>query len=359
MIATLIGFALIAVVVSFLCSLWESVLLSITPSYAHIQMEKGTGIGRKIQSFKANVDRPLAAILTLNTIAHTVGAIGVGEQASSIWADSDPLITGLVVPAVMTLAILILSEIIPKTVGANYWKELAPFTTNSLVLLLKVLAPLVSMTQLITGMLSKDKPSSVLSRSEFMTMADVGAKEGVFHEGESEIIKNLLQFNSVQIKNIMTPRLVTRLAPANMTVEEFHQEYPDIRFTRIPLHSEEHSEDIVGYVRRDDILAQLAEGEGKCRLSEFMRDILTVPEELPITNLFNIFIKKQEHIALVVDEFGGMAGVVTLEDVIETMLGLEIVDELDEQADMQAQARENWKIRASKKGLLYESSDSR
>jgi len=352
MLTTLIIFALLAVVVSFLCSLWESVLLSITPSYALVQVEEGTGIGRQIQSFKDNIDRPLAAILTLNTVAHTVGAIGVGEQATTLWSESNPLITGVLVPAVMTLAILILSEIIPKTLGANYWKELTPFTTTSLVLLLKILAPLVWMTQLITGMLSKDKSGSVLSRTEFMAMADAGAKEGVFDEGETEIIKNLLRFRSVKIRDIMTPRLVTRTAPASMTVAEFHQKHPEIGFTRIPLHSDDHPEDIVGYVRRDEILRDVADGNGDQRLDAFLREILTVPEELPITNLFNNLIEKREHIALVAGEFGGVSGVVTLEDIIETMLGLEIVDELDDHVDMQARARENWKIRARKKGLL-------
>jgi CBS domain containing-hemolysin-like protein len=352
MLATLIVFALIAVVVSFLCSLWESVLLSITPSYAHVQVQEGTSIGRQIQSFKANIDRPLAAILTLNTIAHTVGAIGVGEQATTLWSESNPLITGVLVPVVMTLAILILSEIIPKTLGANYWKELTPFTTTSLVFLLKLLAPLIWMTQLITGMLSKDKSGSVLSRTEFMAMADVGAKEGVFEEGESEIIKNLLRFRAVKIKDIMTPRLMTKVAPASMTVAQFHQQLSKIGFTRIPLHTDDHPEDIVGYVRRDEILRHVSDGQGEQRLDAYIREILTVPEDLAITSLFNNLIENHEHIALVVGEFGGMSGLVTLEDVIETMLGLEIVDELDEHTDMQAQARENWKIRAREKGLL-------
>jgi CBS domain containing-hemolysin-like protein len=357
MYTTLIVFALIAVVVSFLCSLWESVLLSISPSYALVEVEKGTAIGKQIQSFKENIDRPLAAILTLNTVAHTVGAIGVGEQATRLWAESNPMITGLLVPIVMTLAILILSEIIPKTLGANYWKVLTPFTTMCLVFLLKLLAPLIWMTQLITGALSNDKSSSVLSRTEFMVMADVGAKEGVFEEGETEIIKNLLRFRTVKIRDIMTPRVVTTIAPASMTVAEFHQQLADVRFSRIPIHSDNHPEDLVGYVRKDEILRHVADGKGDQKIDTFVHEIPTVQEDLPITGLFNKLIEKREHIAVVAGEFGGLSGIVTLEDVIETMLGLEIVDESDEHEDMQTLAREVWKVRAEEKGLFETTRD--
>ena len=352
MLTTLIIFALVAVVFSFLCSLWESVLLSITPAYAQIQQGKGTRIGARLSSFKANIDRPLAAILTLNTIAHTVGAIGVGEQATEVWADSNPLITGVVVPVLMTLAILILSEIIPKTVGANYWKELTPFTVYSLNILVTVLSPLIWLTELITKVLRKDKSGSLFSRSEFMAMAEVGARQGVFEESESEIIKNLLRFNTVRVKDIMTPRVVTKVAPANMTVAEFHRQNPDLRFSRIPIHEDGSREAIIGYVRKDDVLRLVADGGGDKTLSAIKREILVVAEAFPIPGLFDNFVQQREHIALVVDEFGGMSGVVTLEDVIETMLGLEIVDELDRQADMQAQARRNWEQRAERMGLL-------
>ena len=352
MLTTLIIFALVAVLFSFLCSLWESVLLSITPSYAHIQQQENNPMGRRLNRFKANIDRPLAAILTLNTIAHTVGAIGVGEQATQIWADSNPLLTGVVVPAAMTLAVLILSEIIPKTLGANYWKELAPFTVASLSVLLKLLAPLVAMTELITRALRKDKSGSVLSRAEFLLMAEVGEKHGVFEQSETEIIRNLLRFNTVRVKDVMTPRVITRVAPASLSLNEFHKQHPHLRFTRIPIHSDESQEAIIGYVRKDDVLKHIANGEGDQPLSAIQRNILVVVEAFPITGLFNYFIEQREHIALVVDEFGGMSGIVTLEDVIETMLGLEIVDELDRQEDMQAQARKSWERRAKQLGLL-------
>jgi len=352
MLSTLIIFALVAVLFSFLCSLWESVLLSITPAYARLQQEQGTNIGEQLHRFKANIDRPLSGILTLNTIAHTVGAIGVGEQATVLWSNSHPLITGVLVPVVMTLAILLLSEIIPKTVGANFWKELAPFTVYSLNILVKILAPVIWFTELMTRALRKDKSSSVFSRTEFMAMAEVGAKEGVIAEGESEIIKNLLRFNTVRVKDIMTPRVVTKVAPASMTVQAFYNQFSDIRFTRIPIHENESREAIIGYVRKDDVFREVVDGDGSKLLSDVKRDIVVVAETFPIPGIFSRFMEEREHIALVVDEFGGMSGVVTLEDVIETMLGLEIVDELDYQADLQAQARHNWEHRAKRMGLI-------
>jgi len=183
------------------------------------------------------------------------------------------MVTGALVPIVMILAILILSEIIPKTLGANYWKILTPFTTTCLVFLLKLMVPLIWMTQLITGALSKDKSSSVLSRIEFMVMADVGAKEGVFDEGESKIINNLLKFRTVKIRDIMTPRVVTTIAPARMTVAEFHQQLAHASFSRIPLHSDDHPEDLVGYVPKDEITRHVADGRSDQGLDAFLHEM--------------------------------------------------------------------------------------
>ena len=155
MFTLLIAFFLLAIVISFLCSMWEAVLLSITPSYAQIKLKEGTRVGRRLQVFKENIDRPLAAILTLNTIAHTVGAVGVGNQATQIWAETNPFATSVLVPVIMTLAILVLSELIPKTLGANFWKELAPFTVKSLSLVISALFPLIWFSQFITKALKK------------------------------------------------------------------------------------------------------------------------------------------------------------------------------------------------------------
>jgi CBS domain containing-hemolysin-like protein len=352
MYTLLLVFALMAIIFSFLCSLWESVLLSITPSYAQLQEQEGSAIGAQLKAFKTNIDRPLAAILTLNTIAHTVGAIGVGEQATQIWAESNPLITGVLVPVIMTLAILILSEIIPKTLGANYWKELVPFTVRCLSFLVKVLSPLIWLTELMTRALRKEKSGSIFSRTEFLAMTEAGAQEGVLERHESEFIRNLLRFDKVKAEDVMTPRTVSKTAAASMTLQEFHDRGESPRFTRIPIYSDESPNDFIGYVRRDDVLHDIAEGKGGQTLESVKRDISLIRGDFPITDLFNHFLEKREHIALVVNEFGGMCGIVTLEDVIETMLGMEIVDELDVTEDMQVLARKNWEQRAQARVLL-------
>ncbi len=355
MYTLLIIFFLVSIIFSFLCSIWEAVLLSITPSYAAVKQQEGGELGKTIDEFKKNIDRPLAAILTLNTIAHTAGAIGVGAQASSIWGAS--FISTAVVPVVMTLAILLLSEIIPKTIGANYWRELAPFTVKSLKLIMKVLAPLVFLSQLITKALKKDKDASVLSRADFTAMAELGGKQGVFDEGESNLLRSFLRFDTILVKDVMTPRTVVVTADESTSVYDFHKAHPQLRFSRIPLFSGS-VDKISGYVLKDQLLTKLVDelesnsGDTKTtQLAQLRRDIVIVQAHEPITQLFNDFTEKREHIALVVDEFGGMAGIVTMEDVLETLLGLEIVDESDNTVDMQALARKQWEARASAMGL--------
>lgn len=356
MISLLILFFLIAIIVSFLCSLWEAVLLSITPSYAQIQMQKGSRLGRSLMAFKEDIDRPLAAILTLNTIAHTVGAIGVGDQAGKIWADANPLITGLLVPAAMTLAILVLSELIPKTLGANYWQSLAPFTARSLTWVIRILRPLVWFAELITHKLKKKEVASAFTRSDFLAMADIGAQHGIFEERESEIIANLLKFRSVRAADVMTPRTVVRTASVNETLGEFFEKNREQRFSRIPLYENDSLDHIVGYVLKDQVLAGILDGKAENPLITLKREIIAVPTDYPILELFNRFIVAREQIALVVGEFGGMDGIVTMEDVIETLLGVEIVDESDRTADMQVLARRSWELRARRVGLIVEPS---
>jgi CBS domain containing-hemolysin-like protein len=312
----------------------------------------------RLKEFKADIDRPLAAILTLNTIAHTVGAIGVGDQAAAIWSDTNPIVTTLVIPVAMTLGILILSEIIPKTLGANYWKELAPFTVTCLTLIIRLLFPFVWFSQLITGALKKEKGGSLFSRSEFLAMADMGREHGVIEDSESDIIKNLLRFNSVLAKDIMTPRVVIKVAPAAITLREFYEANPNLRFSRVPIHGEGGTEDIVGYLLKSELLKQLVEKGDELQVEQIKRELMVINENFPIPELFNGFMERREHIALVVDEYGGVSGLVTMEDVIETLLGLEIVDENDKAEDMQVLARQAWERRAESMGLLdqFESS---
>ncbi len=355
MYSLLIVFFLTAILTSFLCSLWEAVLLSITPSYAAVKLQEGGIVGHRLKSFKEDIDRPLAAILTLNTIAHTAGAIGVGDQAARIWADSNPWFTNFLIPLTMTLAILVLSELIPKTLGANYWRELAPFTTRSLAAIIKLLFPLVWFSQLITKLLKKDDVISAFSRTDFAAMADIGEQHGVFERHESEFIRNMLRFESVQVKDAMTPRTVVFAASVEQSIAELFETHgKKLRFSRIPLYEGGSRDHVIGYMLKDELLTRLVKGEKDTPVGDLNRKVVTVEEDCPITTLLRTFLDTREKIAIVIDQFGGMAGVITLEDVIETLLGVEIVDESDMAADMQLLARRYWEKRAKRSGLLPE-----
>lgn len=354
-------FFIMSILFSFLCSIWEAVLLSITPSFVEVTYKKGTQTGRLLKAFKEDIDRPLSAILTLNTIAHTVGAIGVGAQAGKLYGDQNMVIGSLELPfsveafvgAAMTLAILILSEIIPKTLGANNWKRLSGFTVNSLNFVIYALFPLVWLSQFITKLLKKDKDKSVLSRADFSAMAEIGEKEGIFRSNESRIIHNLLRLNTIRTKDVMTPRTVVKAANQERKIQEFYENNKKLQFSRIPVYAES-KDHINGFVLKDEILSNMINNNGQASLREIMREILIINEQVPLPDLFNQLMEKREHIALVVDEFGGMAGIVTMEDVIETLLGIEIVDEQDNIEDMQLLARKNWEKRAKVLGLLEE-----
>lgn len=340
---------LVSTIFSFLCSIWEAALLSITPSYAEIKFQEDTTFGRRLKKFKEEIDQPLAAILTLNTIAHTVGAIMVGNSAAAAFGDS--YLTTIIVPVVMTLVILILSEIIPKTLGANYWENLAGFTVNSLYYIIWALWPLIWVTQLITKRFKKDKSKSVLSRADFVAMADLGAKEGALKKGESRIIQNLLRFSTIQTKDVMTPRTVVKAANEETVINDFYNENKNLRFSRVPVYKDS-KDHITGFILKDILLSSIINEKGDNLLKDIRRDIKIVNEVMPIPDLFNNLVESREHIALVVDEFGGMAGIVTMEDVIETLLGLEIMDELDNVDDMQRLARKNWEKRAKELGII-------
>ena len=354
----LFGFFFASILFSFLCSILEAVLLSITPAYVGIQEQTGSHIAADLVRFKDDIDRPLAAILTLNTIAHTVGAIGVGSQAALIFGESMLEIAGVpiisleaLIAGLMTLAILIFSEVIPKTIGANKWEALTPFTIASLKIMLVVLAPLVWTSQYIPRHLKKDKDKPVLSRTDFLAMAKLGTESGVLEESEQTIIHNLLRFSKVLVKDVMTPRIVVNTASEEITVREFQNVNSNLPHSRIPVYREK-NDNITGYVLRDDILLNLAETQDHILLKALRRDIVVVHRTVPIPDLLDTFLIKKEHMALVVDEFGGMEGIVTMEDIIETLLGLEIVDESDNEADMQALARSNWERRAKRLGII-------
>lgn len=363
----LIFYALISIFFSFLCSILEAVLLSITPTFVNVKKREGKAYALTLEKLKQDVDKPLIAILTLNTIAHTVGAILVGVQAKaayselygstprSIWGMefTEDLMVG-VVSTIMTILILVASEIIPKTIGATYWKQLANFTAKALkamVLALKYTG-LLWLLQLFTKLVGgKGHHGSVLSREDFTAMTDMAHEEGVFEKSESTIIKNLLRFDEVLVKDIMTPRAVMKIASSDKTIQAFFEDNPKLRFSRIPIFDDK-VDNITGFVLKDNVYEEIIHQNGDLPLEEIRRDILLTKRDTPIPKLFDTFVNKREHIALVMDEYGSVSGLVTMEDVIETLLGLEIMDESDNVADLQLLARRNWENRAKKSGVI-------
>jgi len=339
----------LALGVSFLCSIMESVLLSVTPSFAAAYEERSPRMGGRLRALKTDIDRPLAAILSLNTIAHTIGAAGVGAQAMVVFGSGYVAVTS----GVLTFLILVLSEIIPKTLGAVYWRQLIPLTVMMARFLIFLLYPLVAMSQLITRGLSKDQKINAISREEISAIADIGFKEGLFVKKESLILKNLMRFGSLQAKDVMTPRPVMFVLPEAMKVGEVFDRYKDIRVSRIPLQQKE-KPTVRYYILKNDLLLALARDETDKPLLELGREILVVPEMVSLFHLFEQLLDRREHIALVVEEYGGAAGLVTLEDILETLIGFEIIDETDKITNMRKWARKRWYQRARSLGLITE-----
>lgn len=354
----LLAFFFLSILFSFMCSVWEAVLLSVTPTFIHRLKADGNSAGRTLERFKEDIDRPLSAILTLNTIAHTAGAIGVGVQASKIFGgyrlggSSLSLSIETIVAVLMTLAILVFSEIIPKTIGANNWKALAPFTARSIKVLLIVLGPFVFMSQLITRALKKNKEESVLSRLDFQVMVQSVEKSGELRDSEFQIINNLLGFEKLVSEDIMTPRNVVMMADEKQTLREFYDTYKNrMTFSRIPLYSDSRDH-ITGILLKDLLLQKLIEGEGERPLSDIRRDVGMVSDVATLPVLFNQMVQQNQHMNIVIDEFGVLRGIVTMEDLIETLFGQEIIDEMDSVSDLQEFARKKWKERAKKLGIM-------
>ena len=345
----LILYVTLALGVSFLCSVMEAVLLSMTPSFVAQTAKKSPRLGTRLKALKKDVDRPLAAILSLNTIAHTVGAFGSGAQAKEVFGSAFAGIFS----GILTLLILVLSEIIPKTLGAVYWRQLTPAVVRTLVPTILLMWPLVKMSQGLTRLLARGKKHAVISREELTALADLGAQEGVVHEDESRILRNLFRLGKVQVRDIMTPRTVIHALPASQTVTEALAEHPEFRFSRLPIYGA-NRDDIRGFVLKDELLLRAAEGRGETLVSELSRPLEAVPEDLSLRGLFERLMGLRGHIALVVDEYGGTSGIVTMEDLLETLLGLEIVDEADAVHDMQEFARQKWRERAKRLGLVLE-----
>ncbi len=352
----LLLFFIVAITVSFFCSLWEAVLLSNTPSYiGRLQSEKPS-IGNLLAKMKEDIDRPLSAILTLNTFAHTIGALGVGVQAGKLYG-AHQINLGLfslsfesVIATLMTLSILILSEILPKTVGAIFWQKLTPFTVRSLKVLVIVLMPFVWLSKWVTRLVKTEKGRSVFSRADFAAMTDVGLKSGALDKEEKSIIQNLLRLENLKVRDIMTPRSVIVMVEENQNMNEIYQELKPMVFSRIPVYHEQ-PDNITGVILKDNILEKMAQDEHLVKAVEIKRDILFVDDNFTVAKLMDTLILNRQHLAVVTDSFGSVVGLVTMEDLFETLLGLEIMDESDKVEDLQKLAIEKWKKRTTNQRL--------
>lgn len=342
----LILYGLLSISISFLCSILEAALLSITPAFVNIKIQEGKKYASHLEKLKEDIDKPLIAILTINTIANTAGALLVGVQAEKVFGSGNNMV--FAISAIMTLLILLVSEIIPKTIGATYWKQLAKFTTKMLQFYIFPLKWTGIMWLLLftTRLIGKEEVhgSSVFSREDFHAMTDIAEEEGVFEEKESAIIKNIIDFKETWVNEIMTPRSVMVTADENQTIKEFYDENPKLRFSRIPLYTED-PDDIKSYFLKDMLYDAIITGQGDKPLKSIRRDILTTNRDTSVASLFEQLIENKEHIALVYDEYGSVSGIVTQEDSIETLLGLEIMDESDRHADMQDLAKKKHKRR--------------
>ncbi len=350
--AALFAYLFLALFISFLCSIMEAVLLSTPQSYLIVKHQNGNVWAKTFMDLKSNIDKPLSAILSLNTVAHTVGAAGVGAQAVKVFG----VASFGIVSAVLTILILVLTEIIPKTIGAQYWRKLTRITTAVIKAMIFITYPLVLISAVITKAISKNKHEQTTSREEIAALASIGTDEGVFSEKEHKIIQNLLKLKNVKVSEIMTPRVVVAVASEELLLEQFLKNKDYLKFSRIPVFSK-NEENITGYVFRQTVFEKLAEDRYELKLKDIKRDIVVVPNTIVLFNLWEKLLEKKEHIALIVDEYGGLDGIVTMEDIIETLLGLEIVDEKDTITDMQKHARDRWKERQMKYNSLNKLKD--
>jgi CBS domain containing-hemolysin-like protein len=348
----LIVYIAIALLFSFLCSIFEAVLLSVTTAHISVLEQDGKSSGTLLSELKADINKPLAAILTLNTIAHTVGAVGAGAQATFVFGDAW---VGLF-SAILTLMILVFSEIIPKTLGATYWRGLAGITAYSLKYLIKILYPFVWLSEHLTSGLSHSSKIDGFSREEFAAMADLGEQEGQLEERESRILKNMFLLHETVVTDVMTPRPVVFSLPESLTVDEYFEKHYDSRFSRIPVYAE-NNEIFTGFVLKDDLLLAQARQNTDNTLKTYRRDLHALSDKLSLSDAFDEVLHQRAHIMVIVDEYGGMEGIITMEDILETLLGLEIMDESDRAADMQEYARRMWKKRAQEMGIALPKND--
>lgn len=327
---------LISIGLSALCSTLEATLLSTPLSYITGLEEQGVKGAKRLKRLKQNSDRPISAILCINTIANTVGASIVGSLVYEVYGDA---LVGIF-STIFTLAILIFSEIIPKTVGTSYWRSLALPASVIINAMIFISFPLVWVLEKMQRLISSRSTQVSVSREDISAMVSVATEEDVIEKEEKKMIQNLLKLDEVTAHEIMTPSAVVEMAEADMTIREFYES--DNTHSRILVYDPDNDEYVMGYVLRQTVLEKMAEDSFDMPLKDIIRPILTFSEEDSVSDIWEKLLEKKEHISVIIDEYGSMRGIVTMEDVIETMLGQEIVDETDEVVDMQEYAKEQW-----------------
>ena len=342
----LLLFLFMAMGISFLCSLLESVLMSTPISYITMREDEGDRNAKLFARLKEDIDRPIAAILSLNTIANTIGAAGVGRQATLLFGSEW---FGLV-SAITTILILLFSEIIPKTIGTTRWRHLL-WLSRIMNFLIYMMYPLVVLIRFLSRVFTPEDADTTISREEVSAMANIGEEEGVFDQTENKVIQNIIKLDDIKAYDVMTPRVVANIAPESMTLRQFYKN-PDLSHnSRIPVYAES-PEFITGYVMRYDVLKYLADDKFDMRLRDIKRDIAMFNEETSVSDIWESLLKTKDQIALIIDEYGCFQGILTLEDIIETILGMEIIDENDTVSDMQQYARERWEQRQKQRKHL-------
>ena len=340
----LIFYILLVLILSFLCSLAESALLATPISFVNMKEAEGSKSAKILKKYKDNIDHPLAAILTINTIAHTVGAAGVGAQVTAIWGNEYFGIAS----AILTIMILVFTEIFPKTIGATHWRKLILKMVGMLQVMIFITYPFVLFSDLLLKRIGKKGHEATVSREEVSAMVEIAAEEGEFKGTENKIIQNIMRLENIKVDDIMTPQIVVSIAPEEMTVAEFYKNKVYLHYARIPVFADGNEDHITGYVLRQSVLESVANDKFDTKLSELTRNIVVAEEGQNLTRLWETLLEEKEHIALIVDEYGSFQGIVTLEDIIESIFGMEIVDETDNIVDMQQYARNKWKERREK-----------
>ena len=307
----LLFYITLAISLSFLCSILEAVLLSATPSYVEGLAQQGKRVGLLMRRHKVNVERPISAILTLNTVAHTVGATLAGAEAAAIFGNA---YVGII-SAILTFLVLVFSEILPKTIGAVYWRQLVPFAAYAIHVMTTLLLPAVWLFEQMTRFLRPDTHEPTVTRSDLEVLARISQQEGALLERENRILRNLLHLNAVKVYDIMTPRTVVTALDQEMTVSEVMQSYPVLSYSRIPIYNET-IDNVVGYVLRHDVVQRVAHDQDNVRLKALVRPIEAIPETITVAQVLDQFIASREQILLVLDEYGGTSGVLTMEDAV-------------------------------------------